>query len=892
VKTSRPLMVSRLSAICLLLLFTVSYQSHSTYSASNSYTDPDHSYFTTSLKYEGSENFFINKTNAVIQHLNFTYFFTSPEHLVVRITDNEKGRWEVPNQAPFPHMDYSKKFAPYDDALVKVEVTEKPFSFKLTRKSTNEVIFDSSVGDFIYSDYYLQISTSLATPNIYGLGERAAKLNLGPDGNYSIFNKGTAGLLENGTSGNQVYGYHPVYLLREQSNSFSMALLRSSVPMDLQIEGGKKMTYKVIGGVLDFQFFLGAAESSDPETVVKQYHKYLGGWTLQPFWSFGFHQCRWGYHNVSEMDWVLGNYSANALPLDVMWSDIDYMDKYIDFTVDEENFTSSAMSDMMTKHKKRWVPIIDAGIAINNTIWKMGADNNVYLHDPNGTLLLSIVWPDKVNFPDFLNPNTSLFWDIGLNMLYKKIPFQGIWLDMNEVATFADGELGYVNNLTDILNNPPYKPAHYDEAMFGGTARLDAVHYGNVKEYYVHTIFAYLEAKATFNYLKTVSDLVFILTRASFYGSGQYTAHWTGDNMATYEFLSLSIPGIMNFNFYGIPFTGSDICGFTNDTTPELCARWFQLGTLYPFSRDHNEKVAISQEPYALGSTVLETAKVTLAFRYTIVRHYYTLFLKQNGTGTAFRPLFFAYPTDQNLFNASLPYTDNQFLIGDSLMAAPALEKGQTTVTAYFPKDTWFDFITGKLIKSSNQEAGTVEIDAPFNTTAPIFIRGGYIVPTQNVTGVNRTDDLSSNYQLNVAFKSGDNANVHKAKGELVGISNFEDGNVLDKCRHGNCLYTVKSVLTLSASTYDLSISFTAQGDLANYEDVTVSSVLMMGDFEDTKKINEYLRMGAQINSNVQGDVKAEVVANNVVRFVFASPVKVQPGTEIRINSARKLIQI
>lgn len=61
--------------------------------------------------------------------------------------------------------------------------------------------------------------------------------------------------------------------------------------------------------------------------------------------------------------------------------------------------------------------------------------------------------------------------------------------------------------------------------------------------------------------------------RSTFPGSGRHTAHWTGDNAATWQDLQWSVQGLLNSNMWGLAMAGADICGFQGDTNVELCAR-------------------------------------------------------------------------------------------------------------------------------------------------------------------------------------------------------------------------------------------------------------------------------------------------------------------------------
>ena len=79
-----------------------------------------------------------------------------------------------------------------------------------------------------------------------------------------------------------------------------------------------------------------------------------------------------------------------------------------------------------------------------------------------------------------------------------------------------------------------------------------------------------------------------VLPRSTFVGSGQWAGHWLGDNEATWHEMKRSLIGMVEFNWFGIPFNGADICGFDKTPSEEMCIRWMQVGAFYPFSRNVN----------------------------------------------------------------------------------------------------------------------------------------------------------------------------------------------------------------------------------------------------------------------------------------------------------------
>uniref|UniRef100_W5L3G3 Alpha glucosidase 2 n=1 Tax=Astyanax mexicanus TaxID=7994 RepID=W5L3G3_ASTMX len=686
-----------------------------------------------------------------IETLQLDVLYESDSRLRIRVTDPAKDRYEVPIDVPVV-----KKKA--SNPLYTVEFTEQPFGLIVKRKQNGAVLLNTTVAPLFYADQFLQMSTSLASEFVYGLGEHRS--NFLHDVQWNTLTMWTRDAAP--VELTNLYGVHPFYLLMESDGLAHGSFLLNSNAMDVVLQPAPALTWRTIGGILDLYVFVGP----DPSSVVGEYLEVVGKPAMPIYWALGYHLCRWGYDSSNNTWDVVKKMRNNQIPQDVQWNDIDYMDRALDFTHDPVNFAT--LPDLVKDlhiHDQHYVMILDPGISSTQPAgsylpFQEGIKQGVFITNSSGDLLIGKVWPGLTAFPDFSNPDTHEWWYQNLKTFHDQVPFDGLWIDMNEPSNFLDGSVdGCPSN---DLENPPYTPA-----VLGGSLRAKTVCASARQKlnshYNLHNLYGLMEAKASASALKKLlKKRPFVISRSTFSSHGVYSGHWLGDNRSQWKDLYMSIPGMLTFNILGIPLVGADICGFSATTTEELCVRWTQLGAFYPFTRNHNTKDSQAQDPTVFSPAARKAMTEVLLLRYSLFPFLYTLFHHAHLSGhTVARPLFFEFPRDLKTYKI-----DKQFLWGKSLLVTPVLAPGVDYVVGYLPQGIWYDFYTGDSLVSKGEE---IKLHAPLDKIN-LHLREGSITPTQRP---NTTLWVSSSQPLHlIACLTEDGL----AEGDLF----WDDGETID----------------------------------------------------------------------------------------------------------------
>lgn len=162
-------------------------------------------------------------------------------------------------------------------------------------------------------------------------------------------------------------------------------------------------------------------------------------------WALGWHQSKWGYKSTEDLRNVINQYEAKNLPLDTIWSDIDYMEDYKDFTFDPVNYGDlPQFVEEIHENNLQYIPIIDAGIAQrkgqNYSVYDTGVEQDVFVKAyEEGPTFTGEVWPVDAVYPNFFKNATNVWWQKNLDDFSKVVDFDGLWLDMNEATNYCNG---------------------------------------------------------------------------------------------------------------------------------------------------------------------------------------------------------------------------------------------------------------------------------------------------------------------------------------------------------------------------------------------------------------------------------------------------------------------
>eukprot|EP00826_Nyctotherus_ovalis_P062056 TRINITY_DN890_c0_g3_i1.p1 TRINITY_DN890_c0_g3~~TRINITY_DN890_c0_g3_i1.p1 ORF type:complete len:1399 (-),score=444.07 TRINITY_DN890_c0_g3_i1:150-4346(-) len=684
----------------------------------------------------------LDSSNGVKYSANFTLL--SDQTLYLALEPAVGDNWRPADVLVEGTLDRrSEKMKLSDFALTIPRINEK-FGFSVSTPEGKQLLATS--GQFLMEgDRFMKFDFKLNGDKIYGLGERVTEFELA-DGIYTLFCKSQKSFVDNHKlPGKNMYGAHSFYVFHTSEDLFAGVFILTTSPVDVVIatsESAKTLSHVIGSSTLDLFFF----HRARPNAVVAEYQKLIGKPVLVPYWSFGYHQCRWGYDKIEILKEVVSRFEEKGIPLDVLWNDIDYMIEYRDFTLDTARYPD--MDKFLNELKAKnisYVPILDSGIARKPSYfaYEDGLKKDLFIKSAiTNKPLVGVVWPGFSVFTDFTHNQADEFWVSNLNTLHKVLPFDELWLDMDEVTNFCDGEcpdeVHYADKefTTDKDDMMIYYIGH--KKLNDIMVSLDAKHANGVSEYNLHNLNGFYTTRAVYKYFVQAKKRPFIITRSTFPGLGRYGSHWLGDNYSKREFMIYSISGIYNFQLFGIPFTGSDVCGFADKADLELCKHWMQLGAFYPFYRNHKEINSGEQEPY-VDDDLAKISIHTINTRYTLFRYLYSQYFEISLNGGAFfTPLFWHFPGDQEAYK----HNEETFLLGPNLKISPCLTpSSQDPIDSYFPNHDWYElFFSGKQVMTKNESSTigkTVSLSCALepNPVLNVHIAGGSVIPLNRPSG-------------------------------------------------------------------------------------------------------------------------------------------------------------
>jgi alpha-glucosidase (family GH31 glycosyl hydrolase) len=347
-------------------------------------------------------------------------------------------------------------------------------------------------------------------------------------------------------------------------------------------------------------------------------------------------------------------------------------------------------------------------------VWSDGAARGVFQRDSSGKPYVFNAYVGSRTPPqtpvsqvDFTAPGAQEFWNGLMSQLVE------------------DGHDGFMED-------------------FGEYTPLDSQHANGMSGPQMHNFYPVPYHRAGWEFARRQERPIARHVRSGWTGVHPYAQIvWGGDPTTDwgYDGLASAVTNALTMGLSGISTWGSDIGGYfslgTRQLTPELMIRWIQFGAVSGVMRTKYAGVAIppkGERPQPWSKEVLGHWR-----RYAKLRTQLYPYIAAHEAGyrrtglPLMRHLALTDPAD-----ARAAATDDQFLFGPDLLAAPVLEPGATQRGLYVPNGRWFDLWrtvayhepTGglRLGRPARVRPGDRTVDAPLDQL-PLLLRAGAVLP-------------------------------------------------------------------------------------------------------------------------------------------------------------------
>ncbi len=583
---------------------------------------------------------------------------------------------------------------PYNIVVREINISQSTKELSNQYFNSNVILRDYANLNWINEDHKISKNFELMEDKYIGLGEKTGPVNR--KGNaYTMWNSDVPAY---GLEQDPLYVSIPFYIGVNNHNSYGIYVDHSCKSYFNFGAACNFTSISVEDDHLRYYLILG----NNTAEIAKKYRNLTGHTPLPPKWSLGFHQSRWSYKSQDEVMSLAAEFKKKNMPVDAIHLDIHYMDACKVFTFNQQQFKNpKLMVDELKNNGINIITILDPGIKIEKgyQAYDKALKNDLFLKYPNGQNYEAGVWPGLCAFPDFTNPKARKWWSESVKF-YTDLGISGLWNDMNEPAAWGKevptyirfNREGHISNLTQNRN-----------------------------------IYGMQMARATREGAETLlQKRVFTLTRAGFAGIQRYAAVWTGDNVASDEHMMLSFKLLTNMSLCGVDLVGADVGGFMNPATPELFTRWMSAAAFTPFYRAHKMIDMPQSEPWCYGDIHTEINRYYMQLRYRLMPYLYATM--QNNEFPALKSMaYFQELSEQNHENGFNDKFESQFILGNSILVAPA-KSTQKSTEVYLPKvpksNKWYS-LHSDIQYAANQK---YYVASPLSQL-PIFVKAGSVIP-------------------------------------------------------------------------------------------------------------------------------------------------------------------